>query len=78
MNTIPVLQLNEIEEGKLQPLLEKVREYLRHGVKSCWLAIPGTETISIHPQTGPSQSISTGVVKDADLGIDVALSEVFA
>lgn len=62
----------------LQPLLEKVREYLRHGVKSCWLAIPGTETISIYPQTGPSQSISTGVVKDADLGIEVALSEVFA
>lgn len=62
----------------LQPLLEKVREYLRHGVKSCWVVIPGTGTISVFPQSGPSHSISEGMVCDADLGVEVALAEVFA
>lgn len=65
-------------QQNLQPLLEKVREYLRHGVKSCWVVIPGTETISVYPQSGPSHSVSEGIVRDADLGVEVAVSEVFA
>ena len=51
MNTIPVLQLNEIEEDKPTPSRN-------HSIVF--------------------QNLSTGVVKDADLGLEVALSEVFA
>lgn len=65
-------------QQNLQPLLEKVREYLRHGVKACWVVIPGTGTISVFPQSGPSHSITEGIVRDAELGVEVAIAEVFA
>jgi Uma2 family endonuclease len=65
-------------QQNLQPLLEKVREYLSHGVKCCWVVIPGTETISVFPQNGASHSFSEGVVRDETLGIEVPLAEVFS
>jgi len=62
----------------LQPLLEKVREYLRHGVQACWVVIPGTETVSVFPQSGPSHSLAEGIVRDETLGVEIALADVFS
>lgn len=78
-STIPPTLVIEVLSPKqtLQPLLEKVREYLRHGVSACWVVIPGTESISVFPQSGPSHTVSEGVVRDETLNVEVALSEVF-
>lgn len=77
--TVPSLVIEVLSpQQNLQPLLEKVREYLRHGVKSCWVVIPGTETISVFPQNGASHSFTEGTISDETLGVEVELAEVFA
>ncbi len=78
--TVPPVLVIEVLSPKqnLQPLLEKVREYLRRGVQSCWVVIPGTETISVFPQNGTSSSYSEGMVREDVLGIEVPVAEVFS
>jgi Uma2 family endonuclease len=78
--TIPPTLVIEVlsPQQNLQPLLEKVREYHSHGVKTCWVVIPGTETLSVFPQAGPSHSVTDGIVRNEDLGVEVAVSEVFS
>lgn len=66
MNTIPVLHSNEFEEDRPGPSL------------NCWVVIPGTETISVFPQSGPSHSLAEGIVQDETLGVEVALADVFS
>jgi len=77
--TPPALVIEVLSpQQNLQPLLEKVREYLRHGVSACWVVIPGTESISVYPQSGPSQTVAEGVVRHDALDVEVNLSEVFS
>lgn len=62
----------------LQPLLDKVREYRAHGVKSCWVVIPGTECVAVFPAAGGSRSFGDAEVVDATLDLRVPLRAVFA
>ncbi|HMO66412.1 MAG TPA: Uma2 family endonuclease [Verrucomicrobiota bacterium] len=62
----------------LQPLLDKVRTYHSHGAKSCWVVVPGTETVSVFPANGGSRSFSEGDVVDAVLDLRVPFAAVFA
>ena len=62
----------------LQPLVDKVRDYLRHGVKSCWVVVPATRVISIFPAQGGSRSLSEGVLQDEALNLGIPVADVFA
>lgn len=62
----------------LQPLLDKVREYLARGVRSCWVVIPGTKTVSVFPSTGGSRSYVEGELEDLVLDLRVSVEEIFA
>jgi len=62
----------------LQPLLDKVRTYHSHGVKSCWVVIPGAETVSVFPANGGSRSFAEGEIVDAALDIRIPVAAVFA
>jgi Uma2 family endonuclease len=61
-----------------QPLLDKVRNYLKHGVKSCWIVVPGMKSVSIYPAAGGSRTIDDGVVRDDVSGIEIPHSAIFA
>jgi Uma2 family endonuclease len=61
----------------LQPLLDKAREYLLHGVKTCWIIIPPARTVVVLPQSGPSKSFNEGVVGEESLGVTMDVSELF-
>ena len=78
--TLPPSLVVEVLSPKqnLQPLLDKVKNYLRHGVKTCWVIIPGAGTLSVYPQSGPSHAFAEGFVKDEDLGVQVLLSKIFS
>ena len=82
MDTIPVLHPDEIEEDRPMPSrnhsIVYQREFHAHGVQECWVVIPGTETISIYPQSGPSHSIAEGVARNEDLQLEVVVAEVFS
>lgn len=62
----------------LQPLLDKVRQYLAHGVKSCWVIVPGTGTVSLFPAAGGSRSVVEGDIVDPVLDLRVPVAGVFA
>ena len=47
----------------LQPLVDKIREYLRHGVKSCWLVEPATEVVTVFA-AGAKRAHAEGNVRD--------------
>ena len=61
----------------LGPLLDKVREYHRHGVKSCWLVVPALRTISVILATGENRSFVEGNFQDEPLGLEAAVADVF-
>ena len=62
----------------LQELLNKAQEYFKHGVKSCWLAIPGLKNVYVfsNPQTYTMFQASQ-TLTDPALGISLDLGEVF-
>jgi Uma2 family endonuclease len=76
----PPLLVVEILSPKqnLQPLVDKIREFVRHGVKSCWLVEPATRVISVFPASGGSRAFTEGILRDESIGIEVPLAEVFA
>jgi Uma2 family endonuclease len=62
----------------LQPLVDKIKAYGQHGVKSCWLAEPATRVVSVFPAQGGSRAFAEGNVKDETLGIEVPVGLIFA
>ena len=62
----------------LQPLVDKIREYGRHGVKSCWLVEPATRVISVFPASGGSRAFTEGMLRDETIGMEIPIGEVFA
>ena len=62
----------------LQPLVDKIREYGRHGVKSCWLVEPTTRVVSVFPASGGSRAFAEGTFVDETIGIELPVAEIFA
>ena len=74
----PVLIIEVLSpKQNLQPLVDKIRDYLRHGVKSCWLVEPATRVISVFPASGGSRAFTEGMLKDEVVGIEIPLDQVF-
>jgi Uma2 family endonuclease len=74
----PVLVIEILSQHQvLGNLVNKIRQYLESGVKSCWLVEPATRVVSVFPASGGSRSFAEGDVKDEALGISVPLSGVF-
>ncbi len=77
--TIPPALVIEILSPKqnLQPLVDKIREYGRHGVKSCWLVEPATRVISVFPAMGGSRAFGEGILRDETAGIELPVASIF-
>jgi Uma2 family endonuclease len=60
----------------VQPMVEKAREYIQHGVQTCWLVVP-LGTVFVFPRSGPSYSLTTGKLSEPALGIEVDVEELF-
>jgi len=61
----------------MQPLVDKIRNYLQHGVKSCWLVEPATRVVSVFPAAGGSRAFAERTVRDDNLGLEIPLAEIF-
>ena len=78
--TTPPALIIEILSPKqnLQPLVDKVRQYLSHGVKSCWVIIPTSEMVMVFPASGGSRRFIEGDVEDLVLDLKVPVRKIFA
>ncbi len=59
-------------------MTKKVRSYLQHGVKSCWLVDPPMQQITIFTADGKKKTYEEGVVTDPVTGLTADLAVVFA
>src|SRR6266446_8329520 len=68
----PVLVIEILSpKQNLQPLVDKIREYIRHGVKSCWLVEPATRVISVFPASGGSRAFTENMLQDDTAEIEI-------
>ena len=75
----PVLVIEILSpKQNLQPLVDKIREYIRHGVKSCWLVLPATRVISVFPASGGSRAFTENMLQDDTAEIEIPIADVFA
>ena len=75
----PVLVIEILSpKQNLQPLVDKIREYGRHGVKSCWLVLPATHVISVFPASGGSRAFTENILRDDTAEIEIPIADVFA
>jgi Uma2 family endonuclease len=56
---------------------EKFPVYFNAGVKSCWLVVPPTQTVTVYAVPGQGQLFKTGNVIDPVLDIELSLEEIF-
>ncbi len=78
--TVPPVLVIEILSPKqnVQPLVDKIREYLRHGVQSCWLVEPTTRVVSVFPALGGSRAFAEGILRDDATGIEIPVAGIFS
>jgi Uma2 family endonuclease len=58
-------------------LVNKIRQYLDSGVKSCWLVEPATGAVTVFSTAAKRGFIEDDVVQDDVLGISAPLREIF-
>jgi Uma2 family endonuclease len=61
--------------GDIKDKISKI--YMPAGVKSIWLVIPSLKTVSLVLPDGQFQTITSGVVKDLYLDIELNMAEIF-
>ncbi len=62
----------------IQEVLDKFAKYFEAGVKSCWLVIPVTQTVSVYSSMEQAQTFTQGDIVDQALNLQVAVQDVFA
>ncbi len=58
-------------------ITDKFEIYLNFGIKSCWLIIPPTKTVTICNDINHPVSYSMGIAKDEIIGVEIAIEELF-
>lgn len=62
----------------LEELLQKARDYFKHGVKSCWIVIAGLKNVYVFSDGENYEIYRSGeILKDTALGIEFEVGEVF-
>lgn len=75
----PVLVIEILSpKQNIQPLVDKIRIYGQHGVKSCWLVEPATRVVSVFPMSGGSRAFAQGNLRDEATGIEIPIDQIFA
>ena len=62
-----------IEDG-----MDKISRYLESGVKSCWMVIPPTQSITVFSPDGAQKTFTEGTVTDPAIGLSAELAAVFS
>ncbi len=73
---ILVIEILSPTQG-MKELTEKFENYLKNGVKSCWLVMPLLKSTMVMNGESEQSIFSNGLLKDTSLNIEVELSEIF-
>lgn len=79
MTEMPLMAVEIVSPTQtIQEVIEKFPIYFQAGIRSCWLVIPQTATISVYTAPTQRQSFVSGDVLDPVLDIRVPLAQIFA
>ena len=78
--TDPPLLIVEILSPRqpYEDVMDKISHYLESGVKSCWMVIPPTQSITIFSQGGMQKTFTEGIITDPEIGLSADLAAVFS
>ena len=75
----PLLTVEIVSPSQgMQEIMDKVKFYLTHGVKSVWVVVPPLHEVAIFLPDGSRQSHHAGVVCDPAIGVTADLDAVFS
>ena len=75
----PLLVVEILTLGQLiEEVMDKISHYLESGVKSCWMVIPPTQSITIFSADGAQKTFTEGTVTDPAIGLSADLAAVFS
>lgn len=79
MAEMPLMVVEIVSPTQLiQEVIEKFPFYFQAGIRSCWLVVPATQTISVYPTISTATVFSSGDLVDPALDIRVPLNQIFA
>ena len=61
-----------------EDVMDKISHYLESGVKSCWMVIPPTQSITIFSPGGAQKTFTEGTIIDPAIGLSAELAAVFS
>ena len=78
--TDPPLLIVEILSPRqaYEDVMDKISHYLESGVKSCWMVIPPTQSITIFSPGGVQKTFTEGTITDPAIGLSADLAAVFS
>lgn len=62
----------------IQSMINKIEQYFKHGVRSCWLVQPTIQTITVFTPEMRSKTYSSGIIKDHATDIEISMEELFS
>ena len=75
----PLLAVEIVSPSQgMQEIMDKVKFYLAHGVRSVWVVVPPLHEVAIFLPDGSRQSHHAGVVRDPAIGVTADLDAVFS
>ncbi len=78
MSEMPLLAIEIVSPRQgLYEITEKFKLYFALGVKSCWLVIPSTQTVTVYAAPNNFQTFVAGEVVDDVVGVQLPLAEIF-
>jgi len=78
MTELPMLSIEILSPRQgFQELVEKVEVYFNAGIKSCWIVLPGIESIQVFSSLENFKVFSEGNLIDNIIGIELSINEVF-
>lgn len=72
-----VVEILSPTQGSFE-LMQRIDRYFAHGVKSCWVVYPTSQSVTIHTTDGAEQTITEGLATDPVTGLTADLGAVFS
>ena len=61
----------------MQPLVNKVRDLIDHGVTTGWIVLPMSNVIVVYQKDMPPKPVVEGILRDAASGVEIEVAAVF-
>ena len=78
MTEMPITAIEILSPSQtLQDALDKFKIYFKAGIKSCWLVVPATQTVTVYSEPNEGRVFHSGELVDPALNIRIPVEAIF-